>query len=180
MRFILACDRFFSFVTRGCGVIACAAMILLLFNVFYDVITRYIFNDVSICMQELEWHLFSIVFLLGTPFALTKDGHVRVDIFYEKWSDKVKAWVNLGGAMIFVLPFAVLVCWYGIDFAKDSYDMGEGSGDPGGLPYRWIIKSMIPVSFALMAVAGLGMVTLALRVLVGGEPYPETSREGLS
>lgn len=180
MRFILLCDRLFALLSRGCGIIACLAMILLLFNVFYDVITRYVFNDVSIGMQELEWHLFTVVFLLGTPFAMMRDGHVRVDIFYERWSDKIKASVNLFGALVFVLPFVILVSWYGIDFAKDSYQMGEGSGDPGGLPYRWVIKSMIPLSFALMAVSGLGMVTQALRVLVGGEAYPRASTEGLA
>ncbi len=180
MPIILFIDRCCRQITLACGWLACLAMILLLLNVFYDVIMRYAFNDVSIGMQELEWHLFAVVFLLGTPYAMQKDGHVRVDILYDNWSDLSKAWVNLIGALVFVMPFIVLVSWYGYDFAKESYELGEGSGDPGGLPHRWIIKSSIPISFALMGLAGLGMITQALRVLVGGESYPKEAREHLS
>ena len=180
MHFILLCDRFFSLLTRGCGAIACVAMILLLFNVFYDVITRYVFNDVSIGMQELEWHLFSCIFLLGTPYAMQCDSHVRVDIFYDRWNDKTKAWVNLLGVIFFVLPFISIVAYYSIDFAYEAYEMGEGSGDPGGLPHRWVIKALIPVSFMLMGIASLSMLTQALRVLVGKEAYPAKVEETLS
>lgn len=167
-------------ITLACGWVACVAMILLLCNVFYDVIMRYAFNDVSIGMQELEWHLFAVVFLLGTPYAMQKDGHVRVDIFYDLWRDRTKAWINLFGSAVFIMPFVVLVTWYGYDFARESYDLGEGSGDPGGLPHRWIIKASIPLSFLLMGIAGLGMAVQALRVLIGGEHYPRAPREHLS
>lgn len=164
-------DRLCAKVTVLCGVLACLAMILMLCNVFFDVVMRYAFNDVSIGMQELEWHLFSIVFLLGTPYAMQRDGHVRVDIFYDRWSDQRRAWVNLIGSLLFVFPFVVLVSYYGVSFAADAYQMGEGSGDPGGLPHRWLIKALIPLSFMLMAVAGIGMVTYALRVLRGEASY---------
>ncbi|MFT5716963.1 MAG: TRAP-type mannitol/chloroaromatic compound transport system permease small subunit [Oleiphilaceae bacterium] len=172
MYLILKFDQFFKHITNFCGILACSAMILLLLNVFFDVIMRYAFNDVSIGMQELEWHLFSSMFLLGIPYAMQGNAHVRVDIFYDRWSDTHKAWINLVGSLLFVLPFISIVAYYSIDFAYEAYDMGEGSGDPGGLPYRWIIKSMIPLSFLLMGLASLGMITQALRVLVGDESYP--------
>jgi len=180
MPFILTLDHFFKRITSLCGVLSGAAMLLLLLNVFYDVIKRYAFNDVSIGMQELEWHLFSCIFLLGIPYAMQRDGHVRVDIFYDHWSDPGKAWVNLLGSVFFILPFISIVTFYSLDFAYDAYEMGEGSGDPGGLPYRWIIKSLIPVSFMLMGVASLGMVTQALRVLIGKENYPKQPEAPLS
>mgnify|MGYP000350115974 FL=1 len=172
MFLILKFDHFFKRITDLCGVLACSAVVLLLLNVFYDVIMRYAFNDVSIGMQELEWHLFSCIFLLGTPYAMQSDSHVRVDIFYDRWRDRSKAWVNLLGVLIFILPFISIVAYYSIGFAYEAYDMGEGSGDPGGLPYRWIIKSLIPTSFILMGLASLGMITQALRVLIGHEAYP--------
>ena len=162
----------FKRISQLCGVLATAAMIVLLLNVFYDVVMRYAFNDVSIGMQELEWHLFSSMFLLGIPYAMQGNTHVRVDIFYDRWSDPHKAWVNLFGSFLFVLPFISIVAYYSISFAYEAYEMGEGSGDPGGLPYRWIIKSIIPASFILMGLASLGMITQALRVLVGHESYP--------
>ena len=180
MFLILKFDKLFKHITKFCGVLACSAMILLLLNVFYDVIMRYAFNDVSIGMQELEWHLFSCMFLLGIPYAMQGNTHVRVDIFYDRWSDPHKAWVNLIGSLLFVLPFISMVAYYSIDFAYEAYDMGEGSGDPGGLPHRWVIKSIIPASFILMGLASLGMITQALRVLVGNENYPPKENGAIS
>jgi TRAP-type mannitol/chloroaromatic compound transport system permease small subunit len=132
-------------------------------------------------MQEMEWHLYSVVFLMGIPYALRTDGHVRVDVFYTRWSNKTKAWINIGGALLFVIPFAYLIGFYGYGFAVDAYQMGEGSGDPGGLPYRWIIKSVIPFSAIFIATAGINMVTHAIRVLAGDKEYEgEHSAGGLA
>lgn len=180
MKLILALDTLFNQITRLCGVLATTAMILLLLNVFYDVVMRYGFNDVSIGMQELEWHLFSCVFLLGIPYAIQQNTHVRVDIFYDRWQDQTKAWINLLGTLVLILPFITLVAYFSVGFAYEAYDMGEGSGDPGGLPHRWIIKGLIPASFILIGLASLSMVTQALRVLVGKETYPAHKEVGLS
>lgn len=180
MTLIRSLDAFFEHITRLCGILAAAAMILLLLNVFYDVVMRYGFNDVSIGMQELEWHLFSCVFLLGIPYAIQQNAHVRVDIFYDRWQDQTKAWVNLIGTLVLILPFIVIVTVYSYDFAYEAYDMGEGSGDPDGLPHRWIIKGLIPTSFVLIGMASLGMITGALKVLIGKESYPSTKEIGLS
>lgn len=180
MRFFNVLDTFFQRVTQLCGALAGMAMILLLLNVFYDVVMRYAFNDVSIGMQELEWHLFSCVFLLGIPYAMQRDGHVRVDIFYERWADRTKAWINLAGAVFFILPFIILVSYYAYSFTLEAYELGEGSGDPGGLPHRWIIKSVIPISFILMGFAGLGMITKACKVIWMNDRYNDEPKEHLS
>ncbi len=171
MQWIIKLDNLLARLSSLCGWVACVAMLLMTANVFYDVVSRYAFNEVSIGMQEMEWHLYSVVFLLGIPYALRTDGHVRVDVFYTNWGDKAKAWVNLVGALIFVLPFAYLIGTYGYAFALDAYSMGEGSGDPGGLPHRWIIKSIIPVTAFFIATSGLGMATYAIRVLSGEKNY---------
>lgn len=181
MHFIVKLDNGLARISNICGWFACVALVLMLFNVFFDVIARYVFNDVSIGMQEMEWHLYSAVFLLGIPYALRTDGHVRVDIFYASRSQAFKAWVNLVGGLVFVVPFAYLIGFYGYDFALDSYNMGEGSGDPGGLPHRWIIKGIIPLTAVFTATSGLGMVTFAIRVLKGEKEYDvESSKEGLA
>ena len=174
-------DRFFNRTAAVAGFIACVAMVLLIFNVFYDVVMRYVFNDVSIGMQELEWHLFTLVFLFGTSYAMSLDGHVRVDLLYSAWGNTAKAWINLVGTIVLVWPFCVLVIFYGSDFTYQSYDMSEGSGDPGGLPYRWLIKSMIPVSFVFIFLASCGMATKAIKVLLKQDVYDaSTSKESLS
>ncbi|QSP95192.1 TRAP transporter small permease subunit [Marinobacter salinisoli] len=181
MRWIIKLDEGLDRLATFCGWVACLAMILMAANVFYDVVARYLFNSVSIGMQEMEWHLYSVVFLMGIPYALRADGHVRVDVFYARWGDKAKAWINLIGAVIFVLPFAYLIGTYGYDFAVDSYKMGESSGDPGGLPHRFIIKAVIPFSAFFIATAGLGMITFALRVMSGEKSYEvEHSAGGLA
>ncbi len=178
MYWIIKLDNGLARLSNFCGWLACTAMVLMLFNVFYDVLARYMFNDVSIGMQEMEWHLYAIVFLLGIPYALRTDGHVRVDVFYDGWSNTTKAWINLLGGLFFVIPFAWLIGHYGYSFTLESYHLHEGSGDPGGLPYRWIIKSLIPVSAFFIATSGLGMATHAVRVLSGEQTYDSENSQG--
>jgi len=138
------------------GKIAALLLLLLIANVFYDVIMRYLFNDVSIGMQELEWHLFATLFLFGISYTLSVDAHVRVDIIYERLNPKKQAFIDISGTLLFILPFCALIAYYGIGFAHEAYSLGEKSGDPGGLPYRWIIKAMIPLSMSFVIISSLG------------------------
>lgn len=162
MRSLIYIERVFNRFGDFLGWLSSILFILLLLNVVYDVVMRYVFNDVSIAFQEMEWHLFSAVFLLGVPYAIKAGGHVRVDLFYERLSHKAQAIIDLLGTLIFLLPFCLLVAYYGIGFVKESYLLGETSGDPGGLPYRWLIKGMIPLSFLFMAVSGIGLLLHSL------------------
>lgn len=138
------------------GKIAALLLLLLIANVFYDVIMRYLFNDVSIGMQELEWHLYASIFLLGISYTLSQNAHVRVDIIYERLSPKKQAFIDISGTLILLIPFCALIAYYGIGFAQEAYSLGEKSGDPGGLPHRWIIKSMISVSMILVLISSIG------------------------
>ncbi|PWQ97274.1 TRAP transporter small permease subunit [Leucothrix arctica] len=156
-------------ISDACGVIASILFVLLLFNIFYDVVARYLFSQVSIGMQEMEWHLFAAMFLLAIPYTIRTDGNVRVDLIYEGRSDRGKALINLFGTLVLLLPFVLLIAWFGIDFAYQAFDLGEGSGDPGGLPHRWIIKAVIPLSFFMMALAGVAVVIRSLKVLKQGD-----------
>ena len=170
MRSLIYMERFFNRISDVLGWISSILFLLLLLNVVYDVVMRYAFNDVSIAFQEMEWHLFSAVFLLGVPYALKAGGHVRVDIFYERLSYRATAIIDILGTLFFLFPFCLLVAWYGIDFAKESYALGETLGDPGGLPYRWIIKAVIPVSFFFMAVSGIGLLLNSLNKIFNPSP----------
>ncbi|SON48840.1 TRAP transporter small permease subunit [Vibrio tapetis] len=166
MRSLIVIERMFNRIGDVLGWLSSILFLLLLANVVYDVIMRYAFNDVSIGFQEMEWHLFASVFLLGVPYAIKAGGHVRVDVFYERLSMKAQAIIDILGTLIFLIPFCLSVAWFGVDFAKESYALGETSGDPGGLPYRWIIKAMIPLSFFFMAVSGIGLLLHSLNKLV--------------
>lgn len=153
--------QYINRITDAVGKLSALLLLLLLFNVFYDVIMRYLFNDVSIGMQELEWHLYATLFLLGISYTLSQDGHVRVDLIYHQLSPRRQAIIDISGTLLLLIPFAALISWYGFDFASGSYRLGEGSGDPGGLPYRWIIKSMIPLSFLLLIISSIGFMLKA-------------------
>lgn len=130
-------------------------LLLTIANVFVDVVLRYVFNNSSIALQELEWHLFSTLFLLGIAYTLHQDAHVRVDIFYAKFSPKKQAWINIIGFLIFILPINLLIIYAGFEFAYESFLLNEQSADPGGLSSRFIIKSIIPISAILVIISGL-------------------------
>ena len=133
-------------VIDSVGSICSLIMILMVINVFYNVIARYFFNDVSIGMQELEWHLFAAMFMFGIGYTFKEDGHVRVDIFYDNMSEKNQAIINIIGGLFFALPITIIILYYGVDFSHEAYSMNEDSPDPGGLPYRWIVRAIIPFS----------------------------------
>lgn len=140
-------------------------MLLMIANVFYDVIMRYFFNDVSIGMQELEWHLFAAMFMFGIAYTLKEDDHVRVDILYDTLSKRKQAVINIFGAIVFALPITVLIFYFSIDYAMEAYNMGEGSADPGGLPHRWIVRSVIPLSSVFLMLAILHVVLSHIKIL---------------
>lgn len=149
-----AINRFSDFL----GTISAVLFLLMLANVFIDVVMRYAFNEVSIAMQEMEWHFFAAMFMLGVPYTLRTGGHVRVDLVYERLSAHKQSVIDIGGGILLLLPFCLLVGWYGIDFAHEAFSLGEMSGDPGGLTNRWIIKSVIPFAFFATAISGIAMI----------------------
>ena len=139
-------------IIDGMGHVCTVLMILMVANVFYDVLMRYFFNNVSIGMQELEWHLFAAMFMFGLGFTLKEDAHVRVDIFYEKLLPHTQAYIDIFAALLFALPITLIVMYYGYGYAFDAYEMMEGSSDPGGLPYRWIIRAVVPAANAFLVI----------------------------
>lgn len=143
----------------------------------YDVTMRYVFHSGSVALQELEWHLFAIVFLVGAAYTLKHDDHVRVDVLYQgRWmNDRRRAWVNLLGGLLFLLPFCLLVIIGSIPFVHNAYQIGETSPDPGGLGHRYLIKAAIPLGFMLLMLQGLAAIIRNARVIfcprrqVGGD-----------
>jgi len=163
------------------GYIAAALMLLMLLNVFYDAIMRYLFRSGSIAMQEMEWHIFAAVFLLGISYALKEEGHVRVDILYDGCSPKYQALVNIVGTFIFLVPLALLIINGSIWFVHEAYISGEISGDPGGLTHRYLIKSIIPLAFICLVISSAGFVLRNIRLYRGLElpPHHATDKDTL-
>jgi len=165
-------DRFTDMI----GAIATVMMFLMLVNVFYDAIMRYFFRSGSIALQEMEWHLFSIVFLFGISYALKEDGHVRVDILYDKLSPRTRGMINIAGTLLFLIPLSVLIIEGSIWFVHEAYQIGEISGDPGGLTHRWLIKAAIPVSFVFLIISAIGFMIRNFNIVRGIEaPRPHST-----
>ncbi len=152
--------RFFA---RLSGVL----VILLSLLILYQAINRYLFNDSSIMIGELQWHLFDIIFLLGLSYALQSDKHVRVDIFYAHLSKKTKAIINIISQLFLILPFVAIILYSGYTLVEMSYLQGEISSDPGGLTHRYLIKAMILVGFALLGLQSLAEVYKNIMIIKG-------------
>ena len=150
------------------------AMVLV---IVYDVGMRYLFQIGSVGLQELEWHLFALIFLFGAAYTFKHDGHVRVDIFYHSrhMDERRRAWVDLLGGLFFLLPFCLLIIISSASFVGNAFSIGEGSPDPGGLPYRFLLKAAIPVGFSLVLLQGVAHMLRSLRTILG--PQTETRSE---
>ena len=146
-------------------------VLLMVVIIGYDVTMRYLFHTGSAAIQELEWHLFALFFLMGSAYTLKHDGHVRVDIFYRsQWMDqRRRAWLDLLGGLFLLLPFCLLVIISSLPFVENSFVMNEGSPDPGGLPFRYLLKAAIPVGFALILLQGIAQVLRCIVFLLGKE-----------
>jgi len=142
-------------------------LIAMILNVAYDVFMRYVFHNSSIAMQEVEWHLFAMVILFGMGYALKDNAHVRVDFLYDKATEKRKALINIIGTVLFLIPFTLLIIYGAYDFVADSYEYSEISEDPGGLHYRWLIKSMIPIGFMFLLISAIYYLVHNIRIYRG-------------
>jgi len=142
-------------------------LILMIINVFVNVVLRYFFNTGSIALQEMQWHLFAIMFLFGIAYALNDEAHVRVDFIYDTRTNKTKAYINIFGTIFFLIPFALLIIYGSYEFVSDSFSYSEISEDPGGLPYRWLIKAMIPLSFFVLVISSIQYIKKNINILKG-------------
>jgi TRAP-type mannitol/chloroaromatic compound transport system permease small subunit len=120
-----------------------------------NVLLRYVFHTGSVWSQELEWHLMAPICLFGMSYALRHGEHVRVDVLFASFSDRNKNFVEFVSALI-LMAICLIVMWLSFGYVMQSWSIGESSANPGGIPARYILKSLIPIGFALMLVQALG------------------------
>ncbi len=144
-------DRLVAFFGRLAG--GCTALLIML--IVGDVLLRFLFNLTAVWVVELEWHLFALIFLLGSPYALQQNKHVRVDLLYEKFSEADRAKVDFFGTLLLLLPWSALLFMTACYFLQAAWQAGEGSPNPGGLPTFVPIKAVIPFSALLLFLQGL-------------------------
>ena len=129
--------------------------LLLLAVIVGNVTLRYAFGEGRIELEEIQWHLYSLGFLLGLSYAFQADAHIRVDVLSQRWPPRWRAWLELYGLLLALLPFIALVLWYSMPFVTSSWDASEISPSPGGLALRWLIKAVLPLGFFLLLLAAL-------------------------
>ncbi len=176
---LIKIESFFNAISKFLGYLTAFATVLMAVNVFVDTMMRYLFHWGSVGMQEMEWHLLSVVILLGIPFTLMEEGHVRVDVIYDRLSHKKRAIINIIGTVIFIMTFSLLIATGSINFVIESFVSGETSNDPGGLPYRWIVKSLIPFSFFLLAFMSIGYIVKYINIFRHGDSLEKTDKDDI-
>ncbi len=162
-RLVNGIDYLSEKIGRGVGWLT-TSMVLI---VFYDTVMRYAFNKGNVALQELEWHIFAVVFLIGAAYTLKEGGHVRVDILFINFNEKTKAWIDLIGTLFFLIPFCCIVIYSTQKFIGNSWAVRETSPDPGGLPMRYILKAVIPAGFILLIVQGISQAAKNILVILG-------------
>ncbi len=156
-------DRLLTWVGR----IAAWAGVILIATTIFDVITRRFFVLGSTKLQEFEWHMHAVLFAFLIGYAYLKDAHVRIDLVRDRLSKRTQWWIELLGCLLFLLPYCALVVYYSYDFTVRSYETDEISASATGLSYRWIIKSVLPIGFSLLGLAGIAVVLRKIVELMG-------------
>lgn len=155
-----------------------AAAWLILLAVLLSALTatlRYVLDWGSNAMLEGQWFMFGLVFLLCAPWTLQERGHVRVDILHARLSPRARVWIDILGALFFLLPVCLLIVWDGWGYFLIAFRQNESSFNPGGLLW-WPMKLVIPLAFALLAAQGIAEVIKGIAMLRGFLPLPDDGR----
>jgi TRAP-type mannitol/chloroaromatic compound transport system permease small subunit len=120
-----------------------------------NVLLRYVFHTGTVWSQELEWHLMAPICLFGMSYALCHGEHVRVDVMFAGFTQRSKYFVEFVSSLI-LMAISVIIIWLSINYVMQSWSIAEGSANPGGIPARYLLKSLIPIGFALMFIQALG------------------------
>jgi len=150
IRFAGGVDAFVDFVGRMTSWLALGIALVMGANV----LLRYAFSIGFIWAQELEWHIFIPLCLFGMSYALLHGEHVRVDVLFQSFKPRTKHAVDIVAAFL-SMAFCVIVIWLSIPYVYQSWSIGEGTANPGGIEYRYIVKSLIPIGFAVLFLQSL-------------------------
>lgn len=158
-----------EWIVKKAGTAGSWLNLVLVFLIAIDVLCRYFLDSTAVWVTELEWHLFALIFLLGAAYTLQEDGHVRVDVLLQKASPRQQSLVNLLGHLFLLIPLCLFMIPPGWDYFVQSWTIGEGSGDPGGLPVLYPIKALIPIAFILLLIQAIASCIGLLTALVGSK-----------
>ncbi len=163
MRHLFQLQEFLARIVIGVGKVSAWFSIPLMVVIIFDVVTRRFLVLGSTKLQEGEWHLHALLFLLCIGFAYLNDAHVRIDLIRERLSSRARDWVEFVGCIVFVIPYCLIVVYFAEDFVERSWAVGEASDSATGLPYRWAIKACLPIGLFVLLLSGI---TVLLRKII--------------
>ena len=156
-----AIDRLIKKIGFGLMWANCIVIVVIIIQV----VLRYGFGHGLVLLEELQWHFYAVAFMFGLSYAVTTDSHVGMDLVFEKMSPKWQCRWDIFGILFLLLPFAALICYQSLDFVHESWRLNERSVAPQGLPWRWAIKSVVPLSFALLVLSALSRLIRTIATL---------------
>jgi len=148
---------------------------VLIVIIITQVVLRYAFGKGMVVLEELQWHLYAVAFMVGLAYVLTEDANIRLDILHSRFSPRTREYIEIAGIVLLLTPFIVIFFMHSLDFVANSWRVGERSDAPMGLPFRWAIKAVIPFSFGLLFLAALSRLLKAIAYL---SAKPEDPTDG--
>lgn len=162
MRKLLTISKRLDTFIERIGQVSSWLIFILVLLVAGDVLFRYFFHISSIAEQEMQWHILAAIAMFGSAYTFQQGEHVRVDLFYSRYSDKVKVWMDILIPLLIIIPYALFIIYLSSEYVMQSFNTGEVSPDPGGLPYRYLVKSLIPLGFTLILIQALAVLLKAI------------------
>lgn len=160
---------FLDSIVLAAGKIFAWTYVVLMAVIITQVVLRYGFNHGLVLLEELQWHLYAVGVMFGISYAQVTNSHIRVDILHMRFSRRAQHIWEILGILLLMMPFIYVVFDGSLPFVYDSWRINESSASPTGLPYRWLIKSVIPISFGLLFIAALARLIREITGLVKGE-----------
>jgi TRAP-type mannitol/chloroaromatic compound transport system permease small subunit len=150
-KFSILVDNFIRAIGHGISWLS----IVLIVVILLQIILRYVFGMGQIFLEEAQWHLYAVVVMFGVSYGVVEDTHIRMDLIYGGLSHRKKEWIEIFAQVFFVMPFAMILFLKGVDLVGAAWRVNEGSASPGGIPWRWAIKSVLPISMAFYFLAAV-------------------------
>ena len=165
MRGLLAVSRAIDWINDQFGVVANWCVLIACLISAGNAASRYMFSASSNAWLEIQWYLFGAMVLLGGPYVLKVNEHVRVDLLFNSVSERTRIWIDILGGFLFLLPICLILIYFTWPWFVESWRIGETSTNAGGL-VRWPVKLLLPVGFALMALQGVSEIIKRIEALI--------------
>jgi TRAP-type mannitol/chloroaromatic compound transport system permease small subunit len=176
LKSLLALARLIDAMTERIGRVVIWLVLVATLISAGNALSRYLLGASSNAWLEIQWYLFGAMFLLAAGYTLKHNGHVRIDIFYNRLSPRGQAWIDLAGGLLFLLPMAGLLMWLAWPMFYEAWITQEHSPDAGGL-VRWPVKLLLPAGFGLVALLGVAEFSKRIGVLSGHVVLPREAPE---